>query len=564
MITCLRAILIWAALAASAEAGGWSATVATRPNSGLSIEVTSPISIAPLEGVSPCWVTIHNGSGAARSWEISTSSGSFLRSGGCRSRTSQSVRVEDQTTARIPLLVPVCARDNGYNRREMVKLAGYGIAEDGTVNLHTEMSRTGAAATGYIGMGDALATPLWEPLKQALKDVKVDLDGSPFEVARLVPDWRAFSGFDALWFTEAEYAGLAPESRLAIRRWIDQGGNFYLCTQGLDPALRGGLGLAAGQTEGAVAYGSVRLIPWDGKALKVEDALPLAQAIKPLHLDAANGEATHWSMTALAGKIPLNATFLIIFISVFAVIAGPVNLFWLANSTRRHRLFWTTPLISLAASLLLVVFIVVQDGFGGHGVRLMVTRLLPDRKEAAVTQEQVTRTGVLLRRGFAVPEDLVLSQVKVRQMQSKAFEQAGRTFTGDWFASRSVQAQRLRMIVPSRAEIQLVSAEGAPPEVISSIPVTLADFQYIDPAGRCWRAAGLRTGERVALKPGDRLTGGSEVSGSFQLAALERESMKEPGSFYAVAAADAPFLPTLGSIRWIKQRAVYLGSVTHP
>lgn len=563
-MTRLRAILICAAaLATRAEAGGWARSIGTAPNSGLAIEVTSPVSTAPPDGVIPCWITIRNGSGAARTWAISSSSGNVYGSGGNLSRTEQSVRVEDQATARVPFLLPLAPENGGYYHRDTVQLDGYGVTEGAQQVLSGVTSRSGGAVTGYIGMGAALATPLWEPLKQALKDAKFDLDGSPFELDQLLPDWRSFAGFDCLWFTEAEYAGLNPEGRLAIRRWIDQGGMFYLCTQGLDPALRGGLGLPEGRAEGTVGYGSVRLIPWDGKALKVEDAVPLAQAIKPLHREASNGEATSWGMTKLAGKIPLNAGFLIVFISAFAILAGPVNLFFLADSTRRHRLFWTTPLISLVASLLLIGFILVQDGFGGHGARLMVTRLIPDRKEAAVTQEQVTRTGVLLSRTFTVPEDLVVTEVKVRNLEGKVFEQTGRAYSRDWFASRSVQAQRLRAIVPSRAEIQLVSAAGAPPEVISTIPATLTALQYIDASNRCWRGAGLRTGERVALKPGDRLAAPSDVEGSFQLAALQRESMKEPGSFYAVA-DDAPFLPTLGSIRWTRQRAVYLGPVTHP
>ena len=38
----------------------------------------------------------------------------------------------------------------------------------------------------------------------------------------------------------------------------------------------------------------------------------------------------------------------------FGIIVGPVNLFVIARQGRRHRLFWTTPLISLIASLLLI------------------------------------------------------------------------------------------------------------------------------------------------------------------------------------------------------------------
>lgn len=565
-MTRLRAFLLgglMVSLGAHASAAGWNRPVETSPGSGVRIELASPLTELPPAGFQSCWISIHNASGAARSWDVRLS---MFGSNGNAAVASQSVRVENGASVRLPLLAPLPPGDASYYRRCNVTVDGYGIAEHSVMMPAGGGSRSGTL-TGYIAMGETLATPLWEPLKKALKDLSVDLDGSPLEVAQLAPDWRGLSGFDALWLTEAEYTGLEPGRRFAIRRWINQGGVFYLWTQGLDPALRASLGLAQGREEARVGSGSVKLVSWDGTAVKVEDAVPLAQAVRPLHHLASEGEATRWRMTQLVGAIPLNAPFLIVFIFAFAVVAGPVNLFWLADASRRHRLFWTTPLISVAASLLLVAFIALQDGFGGHGARLMVTRLFPAEKEAAITQEQVARTGVLLSRRFTVPDDLVLAEVKVRRMEGQRFEQAGRDYGGDWFASRAVQAQRLRAIVPSRAEVQLLNAEaargGAAPEVISSIPATLTDLQYLDEEARCWRGAGLRPGERVTLKRGERLEPAADLEGSFQLAALQTGPLKEPGSFYAVA-ADAPFLPTLPSIRWNRQRAVYLGPVTHP
>ena len=183
-------------------------------------------------------------------------------------------------------------------------------------------------------------------------------------------------------------------------------------------------------------------------------------------------------MTKSVGPIPINAPFLILFIGLFAAVAGPVNLFVLAPATRRHRLFWTTPLISCAATLLLVAVILWQDGFGGRGERVMVTRLFPGQRQAVVMQEQVARTGVLLSRRFTVPEDLVLSPLKTPGTGSRSYEQSGWAYGGDWFTSRSVQAQRAEAIVPSRAEIQLLpaTAADAPPVVVSSIPATLREI----------------------------------------------------------------------------------------
>ena len=82
---------------------------------------------------------------------------------------------------------------------------------------------------------------------------------------------------------------------------------------------------------------------------------------------------------------------------LFGILVGPVNLFVLAKSGRRHRLFITTPLISLGASLLLILLIIFQDGFGGRGMRRVLMEVRPDagQNAAFLHQEQIARTGIL-------------------------------------------------------------------------------------------------------------------------------------------------------------------------
>ena len=171
-------------------------------------------------------------------------------------------------------------------------------------------------------------------------------------------------------------------------------------------------------------------------------------------------------LSQFVSTIPLNTVFLIGFIGCSAILIGPVNLFWIAGAGRRHRLFWTTPVISLSASLLLAIFIVLQDGFGGSGARVIMMQLLPDQKKAVIVQEQAAHTGVLLSKGFSTPDDLYLTPVDFRSSGTGQYEQTGRAFAGDWFSSRRVQAHRATAIMPSRAEVQWLNAvqakDGAP------------------------------------------------------------------------------------------------------
>ena len=564
-ITLLGALALCIGLGLSSHArAAWSRSIETSPRSGVSISLALPVNEPPNEGRMPCFVTIVNGSGAARTWTVNASSANLYGpGGGSQNSVTQSIRVANQATARVPILLPLWAGSSRYYRRNTVEVSGPGVV-GGAADLPTTAQHAGLP---YIAMGAVMATPLWESLKKERKDAGGDLNGSPLNLSYLGADWRGLTGYDSVWLTGAEYTGLDPDQRRAIRDWVDRGGKLFLFTPLLDPALRGELGLPEGAAQHGVGFGSVTVIGHDGLAVTAGEAALIAAAIRPLHDETRALDASAWGLTRQQGNIRFNAGFLILFIALFAVLVGPVNLFWLAGPSRRHRLFWTTPLISVAASLVLIVVIVVQDGFGGHGSRLMVTRLFPAQKKAVVVQEQVARTGVLLLRRFTMPEDVLFSPVSMGTGSDggRRLSQAGRDYAGDWFASRSVQAHRLETIVPSRAEVQLVNVaaaqNGAPPEVVSSIPGTLKELHYVDAAAHRWGGTGLRTGERVTLRRESRQNFKSGREGSEFLSGLQMAGVDEPESFYAEA-DDGPFVGTLPSIRWTSQHAVYLGPVT--
>lgn len=463
------------------------------------------------------------------------------------------------------LAAPPDGDERYYYRFCAIEIEGYGIEDLHASNMPSTPNRQ-ATQTAFIGIGDTLATPLWTALTKDYEDRKVDLCGSPLTPKLLGSDWRGLTGFDGLWLTDTEYAALDAGQRAAVRDWINLGGTFYLCAQTLDPALRASLGLRPDETEARPGFGLVRVIPWDGKAVTTEDAVKVVDSVDAGRTSGSVIDATDWPMTRSVGSIPLNAFFLIGFIVVFAVLVGPLNLFVFAGASRRHRLFWTTPLISVGASLLLILVIILQDGFGGTGERAMVTLLLPGEKKAVVTQEQVARTGVLFSRGFGVSEDVYLTPVKSGYFAGRSFAQTGRNFSGDWFASRSVQAHRAREIVPSRAEIQLLNAEavardGASPVVVSTIPAALKEIRFVDAAKRTWIGGSLRTGERITLRADPNPAPPEESAGSSLLTNLIGQTRERPGYFYAVSDEGA-FIETLPSIRWRNQRSVYVGQVT--
>src|SRR5690606_18267044 len=103
----------------------------------------------------------------------------------------------------------------------------------------------------------------------------------------------------------------------------------------------------------------------------------------------------------------------VVVLIAFGLLVGPVNLFVFAKSGQRHRLFITTPIISLATCALLILLILIQDGTGGRGERIVLMEVRPDADEnrAYLHQEQVSRTGVLLGSSFELKESAVISPV---------------------------------------------------------------------------------------------------------------------------------------------------------
>ena len=96
---------------------------------------------------------------------------------------------------------------------------------------------------------------------------------------------------------------------------------------------------------------------------------------------------------------------IILILIIFSIIVGPVNLFVFAKSGRRHRLFFTTPLISLIAALLVLTFILFEDGVGGQGRRMLVM----DLESAANDALLVLATNFPQYKAFNNSGELVLS-----------------------------------------------------------------------------------------------------------------------------------------------------------
>ncbi len=84
-----------------------------------------------------------------------------------------------------------------------------------------------------------------------------------------------------------------------------------------------------------------------------------------------------WGLRDKVGSFTVHTGLILSFVLVFGALIGPVNLFVFARGKKRFRLFWTTPLISIIASVALIVGILLTDGIGGSGKQLIAVFSLP-------------------------------------------------------------------------------------------------------------------------------------------------------------------------------------------
>jgi hypothetical protein len=265
------------------------------------------------------------------------------------------------------------------------------------------------------------------------------------------------------------------------------------------------------------------------------------------------------------------------FIAIFGILIGPVNLFVLAGPKHRQRLFWTTPLLSLAGSGILVMLMILQDGIGGSGSRFTLAILQPDQKKMSLVQEQASKTGVLFKSSYTMDEQAWTEPLIVPK-EGSAFGNSedarrhhtkeGDVCTGDWFSSRSVQSQLLMTVRPSRAAIEVFppADAGGPPSLLSSIEVTLEKVLIIDDELHYWKVEDLGTGEKKVMQPSslkeyqdwhkERLTS----EGGRVTTTISEACKNSPGYAYAESKNAARLaLKTLPSIRWNSERLVFMG-----
>ncbi|MFU8892403.1 MAG: hypothetical protein ACNA8L_02135 [Luteolibacter sp.] len=528
-------------------------------------------------GYLPLRVTIVNNQNRAHRIELKSEAGNMYGNRGARSSAVFAVSAEPGRVVTRDILVPT-----------LPGITGGGIASNLTLRLsgtmgsdeHHDYQNTSNTQPRvllshrlFTVNGSALDSAASSAFGSSHRGGSTRL-GSRFEPKQLPSEWLAYGAYDWMVLTDEDWAEIPAGQRNAILAWVRLGGNLDVRHR-MDSFNRGRLGLPENAGFGTISGAPI------GADLKL-DATQFVRSLSASRVLATRGKSLSedfdrsWPLQQHFGTKSFHFGIFLIVLAAFAILVGPVNLFFLASSGKRHRLFVTTPLISLGASLVMVGLIIFQDGFGGKGARVLLMEVRPDdgQNAAFIHQEQFSRTGILTRTGFEAGVPALIHPVPIAQNRWARFtnrHDSGGTFnlqpsgagiaaTGEWFQSRSEQGHFLSAVTPSRGRIESDGNGG----FVSTFPHRI-DVIFLRETGGGWlMAEDIATGISFKMRsvPADEATGRLDAEARDWLTArlkemLDRVKTRE-GHFIAISTS-APGIDTHAGVRWTDTRAIISG-----
>lgn len=458
-------------LIAALFAGGLFTGALFAGEHGITMQAVSPWSDPT--GYTPVVVTVE----ATREIELTLRIAANDGGGGA----AATIRVSEGRPARQTILLPPTNRD--YVRYHNVEWNGPGVTGSKPISGNSNQQ---------------LRIALIDPKQQVIEaDLEKALGKSSSSSSRTdvilriqpedLPDrWQGYPEWLILVLTPSGDAGLDEAQRQAITAWTHGGGALVVTTADLVRAW------TARQAE-------VSLDPLTGTPTVVATLL------------TQNGDPERWQ--PFSAPVPGTETVPVktfVFLALaFALVVGPLNLWWVRRRNARHLFLITTPLLSFATCVVLIVASLLADGVSIKRDAVQVCYL--DHR----TQQAIRWTGCTYFAAFARSQIDLDPQAKIRVLDREDYSGSYRRSGGDgehlhldWrtgqYLSGSVLPARLnRQLsytehVPERRRL-VVSRLAAGYQLVNGLGVGLLSVTWRDSEGRLWHGDSVAPGETVTL-----------------------------------------------------------------
>ena len=545
------------------------------PKTQTHVEVLALFSEPSRGGFMPVRVKIANNLMTPRSIRLGFKSSSNYDNR-IQTRSSFSISAAAGKTVTLDIMVPLCSSHGSHGDMSSLTADLGGSLGSASNTIQTKT----APGSPAVLLSEALFTPNASILDAAATKKSGHRYGSgsfggKFDPKQLPSDWLAYSGYDSVLMTDTDWSNVPAGARNAILSWVNLGGQLVIYSPNTpSPAT---IGIPADPGFGKC---EILTISRDLK-LSPESTIQLVSKGNPVQIrtDAVRSNFnSNWPLQNHFGSMAFHYGVFIAVLIVFGILVGPINLFVFAKSGQRHRLFITTPIISLLASLVLIALIIFQDGFGGNGMRRVLMEVRPDagQNAAFLHQEQVSRTGILMGSRFTVDPACFLFPVPIAKSRWSRFTDDYNTrgsfnlqpgggkmeASGDWWQSRSEHGHALTAVVSTRGRIERTAV---PNTFVSTFDFPIETLYFLDEKSQWHRSEAIATGKPFTLTPVDPTMAEPALAKEANAFAQRNRDIlnrakNRPGHFVALT-GQAPGIDTHPGIHWKETRTVITGPV---
>jgi hypothetical protein len=360
-----------------------------------------------------------------------------------------------------------------------------------------------------------------------------------------LPDrWQGYPEWLVVVLTPQGNAALDEAQRRAIAAWTRSGGTLVVTTDEL-------------ARDWTARQAQVLLDPLSGRPAVLGDALN----------QQFSREAWRPSDAPVPGTESVPVKTFVILALAFAIVVGPLNLWWVRRRNARHLFLITTPLLSFVTCVVLIIVSLLADGISVKRDAVQVCYL--DHR----TQQAIRWTGCTYFAAFARSQIDLDAHTKVRVLdpddhyshhrrpradreQLHLDWRQGQLLSGTILPARLNRQLSYTEHLPERRRL-VVSRHGDAYELVNGLGVDLLSVAWRDADGRLWYGTAVAAGESATLllpkvKPdvgNAMLSAGAPIPAAManrigrEIAPLHLQVTAQPQTFSAVLVAPMDPLP---------------------
>jgi hypothetical protein len=253
--------------------------------------------------------------------------------------------------------------------------------------------------------------------------------------------------------------------------------------------------------------------------------------------------------------VPVRGLFLLVLI--FAVVMGPVNLFFLSRKNKRIWMLWTVPAMAIVASGTIFGFSIVAEGWSGYSKARFITVLDQQRRTA-------TTLGLMGYYCPLTPADGMSfdyeTEITVQGMSNSPASSRTINWTtrqhlaSGWINARVPSYFLIRKSRLSRARLSFSVDEQSRPVVLNGLGANIKQLWFADEKGNIHYTESLPAGQKRPLDKTRLISTGQRASPDRLRQIYTRNwigaydsILSSPGSYlvpggYVAELSDCPFL----------------------